>query len=122
MKLKYRVWNGQKYLYNFNDGLEYLKIDDQNIELLIDIKDKFGREIFEGDIVKYKSLMGNETVGYVKFKQGSFRISKLLNAEPDYKGEVHQWNDGYNYWYSLENIESFDIEIIGNINNNSDLL
>lgn len=101
---------------------EYFEIDYQTMGQYVGIQDKFQHEIFEGDIVKYMSLLDKEEIGYVKFKDGSFRLSKLIDCNPEYLGDIRQWNDGDHDWYSIENIESFDIQIIGNIYDNPELL
>lgn len=63
------------------------------------LKDKNGKEIFEGDVVKYW-----ENIGYIEFYQGSWVIN---------------WNDGSLFdLYDNEN----NLEIIGNIHEHPELL
>ncbi|WP_198549813.1 YopX family protein [Macrococcoides caseolyticum] len=63
------------------------------------LHDKNGKEIFEGDVVKYW-----ENIGYIEFYQGSWVIN---------------WNDGSLFdLYDNEN----NLEIIGNIHEHPELL
>lgn len=87
------------------------------------LKDKNGAEIYEWDVVKYTHLVTEKpSIGYVKYREGSFRLSSIINGSEDYRGELRAWNDGNNDWYSIENYETFDMEVIGNIHDNPELL
>lgn len=84
------------------------------------LKDKNGKEIYEGDIVASRTLheenWGNDFQNYeVGFYNGSFCF--MLKNQP-----VRQWKDGSHDWYSIENTENFEIEIIGNIHENPELI
>lgn len=65
------------------------------------LKDKNGKEIYEGDIVQYKNR-GNKPVGFLK---GEFI---LLNENGDFYDSVGAAHE--------------ECEVIGNINENPDLL
>lgn len=69
------------------------------------LKDKNGKEIYEGDILKVK-LDGGEANLYVKYTNGEYRV---VNEG--------KWEDSlYTYMYFG------DVEIVGNIYENKDLL
>jgi uncharacterized phage protein (TIGR01671 family) len=78
----------------------------------IGIKDRFGKEIYVGDIVlattAFQAIYNESSLHYtIGIGTGAF---VLLNENG---GEVEQWNDGHNRWYSLENVEI--MEVVGNI-------
>lgn len=69
------------------------------------LKDKNGKEIYEGDILKVK-LDGGEANLYVKYTNGEYRV---VNEG--------RWEDSlYSYMYFG------DVEVVGNIYENEDLL
>lgn len=70
------------------------------------LKDKNGKEIYEGDILKVKLDGGEEVNLYVKYDLGEYRV---VNEG--------RWEDSlYAYMYFG------DVEIVGNIYENEDLL
>ena len=76
------------------------------------LKDKNGKEIYEGDIVKLKeNEYYFERSGEVIFEEGTFKIKN-----------VELWNDGTYNHYSLEILDTEFCEIIGNIHENKDLI
>lgn len=70
------------------------------------LKDKNGKEIYEGDILKVKLDGGEEVNLYVKYVKGEYRV---VNEG--------RWEDSlYAYMYFG------DVEIVGNIYENEDLI
>jgi len=98
--------------------------DDVEIMQYTGLKDKNGKEIYEGDIVRMPAdlWIGSESVGvakgtfrddaFIEFVDGSFRLNKLGDESKNYYGIVN---------YSTNN-QSDKLEVIGNIYENKELL
>ncbi|MEK4815742.1 YopX family protein [Macrococcus sp. FSL R5-0951] len=82
------------------DEFNYLVDEDDRVLMqATGLTDKNGKEIFEGDIVKYW-----ENIGYIEFYQGSWVIN---------------WNDGSLFdLYDNDN----NLEVLGNIHEHPELL
>lgn len=96
------------------DGYDYcLDKDDIVLMQYTGIDDKNGTPIFEGDIVEGICLGfcdDDEFKDVVEWGNGSFCFRK------------EKWKDGTYDWYSLENYDSEDLVIVGNIYENPDML
>jgi len=120
-EIKFRAWDGKEMSNPFNPFVDLLVMfnstfktypvgEGQNHTTPTDkrlkwiqytgLKDKNGKEIYEGYILK----LGDYVVS-VHFKSGAFRISQCIGA---YGDSLYGWN--------------FTYEIIGNIYENPDLL
>lgn len=121
-EIKFKYWNGKEMknadtIHSWNDmgGADTSKAWDGDIHDYFDLiqytglKDKNGKEIYEGDIVKYGSNHPNieKSLGKVIFYRGSFKL--------DYGSNRVRIYDGID-WAEEE------MEIIGNIHENSELL
>jgi len=114
-ELRFRAWNG----YNMYHSEEFVSIhaffgyhEDEEIMQWTGLKDKDGKDIYEGDILASKG-------GYtriVSFQQnsGSFMMAHLnqLNIP---------WTDP---WQSMpqEYLKEFEHEVVGNLFENPDLI
>lgn len=130
-EIKFRIWDGIKLIYqddinyiDFRRGFasvfdEYNYVEncskDININSIMQytgLKDKGGKEIYEGDILK-GTTKGNSNevlaITYVKWDRGQFDLYTEMT--------LASWEDAlYNY------MQFFDVEIIGNIYENPELL
>lgn len=119
-ELKFRVWDKERECYLDKtelagitpDGKYILYIEEEEISRLeveenyiieqyTGLKDKNGKEIYEGDIVsvRNKNRKNEYDIGVVEFGKAAFRCPFLL-------GKYH----------------SGQVEVIGNIHENADLL
>lgn len=120
MKLKFRAWLKKRQemdneighiswledeLYCIGDGITYMvSAEDLVLMQSTGLRDKKGKEIFEGDILGTKD--------------------GLLNGVVEYRSDLGMWTNSlirYNNFERLCNVAS-DREIIGNIYENRELL
>ena len=92
--------NGMCTSYNKNHNSEKCDITALELMQYTGLKDKNGKEIYEKDIVKYENMIGK-----IMFFNGSFILSDFEETE--------EWELG---------IINEELEVIGNIYENSELL
>lgn len=121
-ELKFRAWYKpeKKMIYNIQNEFEerielgmdcfsdYLKNDDFIVEQYTGIKDKNGKEIYEGDLVSCGTIDGNP-VGLVGFRT-EFGCWEVLDPKHAFGGE------NFTEHYCNE------MEVVGNIHENPELL
>lgn len=98
------IWNGNVYANDNSElnvnNLKGWSIDEKYLMQFTGLKDKNGKEVFEGDIV----LIYSEKISKVFYSQGSFCVDILNGGTP------------------LHAFSSKQLEVIGNIYENLELL
>lgn len=134
-EIEFRAWDGRTmYSPVLHEGLHYRTprnfIDgietDNPLMQSTGLADKNGVPIFEGDIVKAYTAVDS----YQNFEDETYeppgiydiRFSRGAFVFGIGRGLVEQWDDGVQEWYSIENVEVSQIEVIGNIYESPDLL
>lgn len=90
-----------------NNGQELIDVDSKTVGQYTGLKDKNGNKIFEGDIVDFPDRSDSESYGVVEYDTNETEFGIVYDSI--YEGLGRQYH-------------SRDIEVIGNIFDNSELL
>jgi len=133
MKNKFRFWDKKQKIKGFNaficdnEILNFHPVCSTDPDLMrvsrcpqpqviamqfTGLKDKNGKEIYEGDIVNFENRIKGKLIGTITFEASAFIIG------------CNSLNDSYDLLIDYTNSERFceDIEVIGNIYENPELM
>lgn len=102
---KYVAETGIKHKYYIYTDSGFVEVFGETIGQYTGVKDKSGREIYEGDIVKYPHIVGFKDLWKVEFDNGSFVMRETI-VKIAFRGLAHKNS----------------LEFIGNIYENPELL
>lgn len=96
-------------------GINGVPVEADTVGQFTGLCDKNGKEIFEGDIVRYQDTMGYSFIGLIGFDEGRFGFVNRRGIGTLDKDGVYA--DGYcSVPYTIE------YEVLGNIHDNPELL
>ena len=128
-EIKFRAWERcEKEMSEWTDlitaiDLGYLLDDPEDFEIMqyTGLKDNSGVEIYEGDIVRYKTELKSPFDGRTKLKVDS--IHTVVFLEGAFMTQHINGNSGFHELrYKADSSDGSNLEIIGNIYENPELL
>ena len=88
-EIEFRAWHKNANYMCYNATTDLLDRDYLVFMQYTNLKDKNGKKIFEGDIVRYKHYDGFETIK-VKFSNGAYNISTLKMRKCEVLGNIYE--------------------------------
>ena len=113
------IWNGNVYANDSKkltcNNLKGWSIDDEYLMQSTGLKDKNGKEIFEGDIVRTTRFLGraDEIGGFYEYEKDYLGVVKVLEGS----WVIDTGSDAVNLWSEID-----ENEVLGNIYENLELL
>jgi uncharacterized phage protein (TIGR01671 family) len=128
-EFKFRAWDGEKFTYFglfYDEPLQY-----KDIQQFTGLKDKTGKDIFEGDIIRASFAFEDDYIGTVIFGEynqdgsgGEYSPAKCIgyylemsendkNKTDEFDYEIHR-----SYYHQCSLMELEVIEVVGNIHEN----
>ena len=95
-----------------------MKVSTETVGQFIELEDKNGNEIYEGDKFKYRKHKGcllDDFIGVIKFEDGCFGYEVI-------DGQVYRSFTSLGEFDELKEDFLNHIEVIGNIHDNSELI
>jgi len=126
-EIKFRMWGSKKYFYDIRGVMECLsqqmsglynhEADGSVFEQYTGLKDKNGREIYEGDI--YSSIFYDRPYSSTRRKER--KMSLVVWDEYGCGRKEIEKGRGYGCWSGPGSLGQ-DVEVIGNIHENPELI
>ena len=100
--------NGKKFI-KCGSAVQSYEVIPETVGQYTGLTDKNGKKIFEGDILKYKNFISKYNIGFVMYGNGCFSVKDIhSDNRPAIDIVLHE--------------SKKDIEVIGNIHDNPELL
>ena len=101
--------NEPESIYIIDDDCTYHKVDKESVGQFIGLSDMHGREIYEGDTIKWDNLHGN-VIGKIEWERqaGAFWLKWKIYNENRYKEMMATYGDGEQY-----RIDYFEVLVNG---------
>lgn len=129
-KIAFRVWDKKDKIWVAGWSIMQLgqlsETENRVYMQYTGLKDKNGKEIYEGDVVQADFPFNVKIVGIIRYDNFTYKLASLNQTEEakkhGYTDFIEYWDDGENDWCSLEQLCGHDFEVIGNIYENPELL